>query len=150
MSFFFNLKRNFFHTFQEVFVYHHSSLNFRAKIFALVIAADDKPRIENYIVVKNYGLKIYNNDEKRATLLVLATKEYVEKVKLNNGLYLDTLIMHIQQELKKSPRYAKKIDIEALKPLLEFTIDEDTKLYQTRILDFLQNLKDETLNKEKS
>jgi len=148
MGFFFDLKRNFFHTFQEMFVYHHTSLNFRAKLFALVIAADDNPKIENYIVVKNYGLKIYNNDEKRATLLVLATKEYVEKVKLNNGLYLDTLITHIQQELKNVPRYAKKIDIEALKPLLEFTTDEDTKVYQSTILNFLQNLKDEILNKK--
>ncbi|MCW8837897.1 MAG: hypothetical protein OQK11_04255, partial [Thiovulaceae bacterium] len=43
------------------------------------------------------------------------------------------------------PRYAKKIDVDALRQICLLTEDEDTLAYQKRILDFLQNLKDETL-----
>jgi len=144
MQFLFNLKRNFFHTFQEVFVYHHNSLNFRAKVFALLIAADENPSVENFIIVKNYGLKVYN-DEKRAMLLMLATKEYVQKVKENNGLYLDTLVANILKDLQNAPRYAKKIDLKALLPLLEIPKDEDTRDFQRNIIEFLAKLKN---NKE--
>ncbi len=146
MQFLFNLKRNFFHTFQEMFVYHHNSLNFRAKVFALLIAADENPSVENFIIVKNYGLEVYN-DEKRAMLLMLATKEYVQKVKDDNGLYLDTLVVHIQKELQDVPRYANKIDLEALKPLLELPKDKDTRAYQKNIMEFLAKLKEETLER---
>ena len=38
----FKIKHHFFSAFREVFVHHHGSLEFRAKIFALVIAANEK------------------------------------------------------------------------------------------------------------
>ena len=141
----FRIKHYFFSAFREIFVHHHGSLNFRAKVFALVISADENAKVENYIVVKNIGMKLYHNNEERANLLTLATKELVKKVKDKNGLHLETLIIHIQKELKIVPRYAKKIDIEFLKPLLEIPTDKDTILYQEKILRFLTELKEETL-----
>ncbi len=141
----FRIKHHFLSAFREIFVHHHGSLNFRAKVFALVISADDKAKVENYIIIKSIGMKLYNNNEERADLLTLATKELVQKIKDNNGLHLETLITHIQKELKVVPRYAKKIDINFLKPLLELPHDEDTILYQEKIVTFLEELKYETL-----
>ena len=145
----FRIKHHFFSAFREIFVHHHGSLEFRAKILALVIAANEKPQVECYIIVKNLGLDIYEGDEERANLLMLSTKELVKKVRDDNGLDLDTLVSHIQKELKIIPRYAKKIDIEALKPIISLSHDSDTMAYQENILEFLQNLKDETLSTKK-
>ncbi len=141
----FRLKHHFFSAFRELFVHHHGSLEFRAKIFALVIAANDKAKVENYIIVKDIGMHIYDGDVDRSNLLMLSTKEMVQKVRDKNGLDLDTLVLHIIKELKIVPRYAKKIDIKSLTPLLALTHDEDTLAYQKNILEFLQALKDEIL-----
>ena len=146
----FRIKHHFFSAFRELFVHHHGSLEFRAKIFALVIAANNKVKVENYIIVKDLGLNIYNGDEDRANLLMLTTKEMVRKVIDNNGLGLDSLVQSIQKELKIVPRYAKKIDIKALQPLLTQTHDPDTLHYQENILEFLQSLKEETLQMKKN
>ena len=146
----FRIKHHFFSAFREFFVHHHGSLEFRAKILALVIAAQERVKVENYIIVKEIGNSIYKNDEDRANLLMISTKELVKKVKDNNGLDIDTLVSHIQKELKIVPRYAKKIDIESLKPLLALSHDNDTISYQENIIEFLQTLKDETLQSKKS
>ncbi len=145
MNLAFRIKHHFFNAFREIFVHHHGSLEFRAKLFALIIAANEKPSINNFIKVKELALKIYNNDEDRANLLLLTTKELVEKVKKNNNLNLDYLIESIQKELKIVPRYANKINIEDLETFLAFTKDDDTFYYQKNILEFLAKLKEETL-----
>jgi len=141
----FRIKHHFFGAFRELFVHHHGSLDFRANLFALVIAANEESTVESYIVVKQIGLNIYNDDKDRANLLMLVTKEKVKKVHDNNGLDIDTLVAHIQKELKVVPRYANKIDIRELKLLLPLTYDNDTLSYQENILEFLQGLKEETL-----
>jgi hypothetical protein len=141
----FRIKHYFFNAFREIFVHHHGSLEFRAKIFALIIAANNYIKVENYILVKQTALDIYAGDEDRANLLLLSTKELVNKVKNKNGLDIDSLIFSIQKELKIVPRYAKKIDIDSLIPFLDLAEDEDTLAYQKNILEFLQNLKNETL-----
>ncbi|CAI6144454.1 MAG: hypothetical protein SPLUMA1_SPLUMAMAG1_01646 [uncultured Sulfurimonas sp.] len=142
----FRLKHYFFSAFREFFVHHHGSLAFRAKIFALVIAANDKQPLEYYKVVKDIGMNLYNGDEERSDLLMIATQELIQKCKDNN-FDIDQLVYSILQELKIVPRYAKKIDIKALKPLLLLSHDPDTISYQENILEFLQNTKEEILNK---
>lgn len=146
----FRLKHHFFSAFREFFVHHHGSLEFRAKIFALLIVSNEEVHDESYEVVKNIGMDIYNNDEDRANLLMLSTKELVKKVQDNNGLDIDTLVSHIQKELKIIPRYAKKIDIDSLLPIINLTRDSDTISYQENILEFLKNLKEETLHNKKT
>ena len=145
----FKLKHHFFSAFRELFVHHHGSLEFRAKIFALIIAANEKAEDESYAIIKENALDIYNGDDERANLLMSSTKELVKKVKDNNGLDLDTLVLNIQQELRIVPRYAKKIDIESLQPIVNLSHDIDTISYQENILEFLQNLKNETLSTKK-
>ena len=141
----FRLKHYFFSAFRELFVHHHGSLEFRAKVFALVIAANEDSTVDSYILVKNLGLKIYKADEERADLLMITTKEKVDQVRENNGLDIDILVTSIQKDLKIIPRYAKKINLEELQQLLPFSFDEDTLLYQKNILEFLETLKNETL-----
>ncbi len=75
----FKLKHHFFSAFRELFVHHHGSLEFRAKVFALVIAANEASTNDSYIVVKNIGLNIYSDDEERADLLMITTKEKVDQ-----------------------------------------------------------------------
>ena len=145
----FKLKHHFFNAFREIFVHHHGSLEFRAKVFALVITANDNTEEEGYAIVKNTALNIYDNDDERANLLMMSTKELVKKVKDNNGLDLDTLISNIQKELRIVPRYAKKIDIDSLQPIVALSHDVNTISYQENILEFLQALKDETLSTKK-
>jgi len=146
----FKLKHHFFNAFRELFVHHHGSLEFRAKIFALVISANQNSEDASYEIVEKIGMEIYNQDEVRANLLMLTTKELVKKVKDNNGLDIDTLVNHIQKELRIIPRYAKKIDVNSLKPIVDITNDFDIKSYQENILEFLQTLKDDTINEKKS
>ena len=141
----FRIKHHFFGAFRELFVHHHGSLEFRAKIFALLVAACPTAKVENYIVVKELAENIYKGDKDRANLLMISTKEIVQKVKDNNGLDLDTLVENIQEELKIVPRYAKKIDIESLKAFLSISYDKDVISYQENIIEFLQTLKDDTL-----
>ncbi|MBA3025677.1 MAG: hypothetical protein FP820_04620 [Sulfurimonas sp.] len=149
MTLSFRIKQFFYNAFRELFVYHHSSLEFRAKIFALVISADENAKIENYIIVKNAGLKIYDNDEDRANLLMLNTKEFVKKIRENDGLHSERLINNIQKELKMVPRYAKKINTDDLQPLLMLPYDNDTIAYQKNIIEFLENIKEDILHEKR-
>jgi hypothetical protein len=144
MNLAFRIKHHFFNAFREIFVHHHGSLEFRAKLFALIIGANTKPSVENFIKVKEIALKIYNNDEDRANLLLLTTKELVEKA-LKSKQNLDWLIESIEKELKIIPRYAQKINLEDLKEFLTFAKDDDTLAYQNNIIQYLQKLKEETL-----
>ncbi|MCD6258052.1 MAG: hypothetical protein J7J31_00455 [Helicobacteraceae bacterium] len=142
----FKIKNFFFNAFREIFVHHHGSLEFRAKIFTLLIAADENISDEYYDCIKDIGMQIYQGDEERTNLLIMTTKELVKKIKDENNLNYDTLIPHLQKELKLIPRYAKKIDIALLKPILSITKDKDTHSYQENILEFLQRTKEETLH----
>ena len=114
----FRLKDHLYNAFRELFLYHHSSLEFRAKLFAAVIAADHAANECEFDIVKVAGMAIYR-DEDRSNTLVLTTREYVKKVIEDNGLDIDELIDDIIRDRKAVPRYAKKIDTAQLRPLLE-------------------------------
>jgi len=143
MNFSFRFKRFLFNAFREIFIHHHNSLEFRAKVFALVLSAKDNVSINDYIVVKRLAMEIYKDDEERASLLMIATKEIRKKIEDDKKDVSETLIYSIQKQLKVLPRYVNKIDIDSLHQLLIPTNDEDTISYQENILEFLQTLKDE-------
>ncbi len=138
----FKLKHYISNAFRELFLYHHSSLEFRAKLFATIIVADGEVEEREFDLVKEAGMKIYN-DEDRSDTLVLTTREYVNKVLDNNGLDIDKLIDDIIKDLKEMPRYAKKIDIELLSPLLECHSSYEAGVYQERIIELFIKLKEE-------
>ncbi len=145
----FRLKHKFFNAFREIFVHHYNSLDFRAKVLALMISANEHPKVENFILVKEIANEIYKDDEDRANLLMLTTKELVDRVLTKHTLSSDKLVESIVNNVKLVPRYAKKIDIEALSRFLELSEDEDTLAYQKNILEFLENLKKETLEEDR-
>ena len=142
MKFFFSIKHYVFTALREILVYHHSSLEFRAKIFALIVAANQHPTECDYDLVHEAGMQIYK-DKDRAKMLLLTTKEYVDKVHMQSRLDIDDLVEEIRNEVRQIPRYSVKIDISLLQPLIECTTDEDTSTYQIRMLEFLEELKKE-------
>ncbi len=144
----FRLKHKFFNAFREIFVHHYNSLDFRAKVLALMITANEHPKVENFILVKEIAREIYKDDEDRANLLMLTTKELVDRILTNHTLSSDKLVESIVNNVKLVPRYAKKIDIDALSRFLDLAEDSDTLAYQKNILEFLENIKRETLGEE--
>lgn len=142
MKILFNLKHYLYTGLREVLVYHHNSLEFRAKTFALIISANPYPTECAYDLVHEAGMQIYK-DKERAKMLLLTTREYVNKVHKKNGLYIDDLIEDIRSEVRQVPRFVSKIDISLLEPIVECSVDEDTSTYQIRMLDFLSGLKEE-------
>ncbi|NOQ30979.1 MAG: hypothetical protein GQ570_07655 [Helicobacteraceae bacterium] len=133
-------KEKLFNTFRELFIHHYSSLEFRAKLFALVIAASGRYDVKLLELIQVFGMEIYQNKE-RAHFLVLTTQEYCDNaINIQNG-NLDSLIESIVKEAKRVPRYTKKIDIDHLRAITRFNADPVTSIYQERILEFLETMK---------
>ncbi len=142
-------RHHFANAFRELFIYHHSSLEFRAKVFAMIIAANEDASDCEFDLVTKAGMDIYN-DEARTNTLLLTTKEYVKKVHDDNGLDIDRLVSHIVQDLKIVPRYAKKLNPSQLRPIIECSTDEDTITYQLNMLEFISTLRDDYERAEKA
>jgi len=141
----FKFKHYLFNAFRELFIYHHGSLEFRAKIFALVIAANKEAGDCEYETVKTIGMKIYN-EEDRANTLVLTTRELVEKIQARS-VNVDHLVQEIAHDIRILPRYSQKIDTESLELLRSCHDDADTLAYQRHIIDFLRQLRDDYIRK---
>ena len=124
--------------FREFFVHHHTSLEFRAKLFASMIASNQVDNSCEYVVLKKIAKEIYKEDEYRIDILVHTTKEYVDKIIQNDSLDIDRLIIDINRELKRHKRFIRKINMDHLKSFYACNGDEDTILLQTRILEFYE------------
>ncbi|SFV71121.1 hypothetical protein MNB_SV-13-2184 [hydrothermal vent metagenome] len=122
------LKRRIKKMFREFLVYHHSSMEYRAKILTLMISSNHE---------------IYGEDTERAEVLIDTVYEYHSKIITNNGLNFEHLIQLVQRDTKEVPRYVQKIDIGLLRQLHECITDEDEALFQERIIEFLETLKEE-------
>ena len=125
--------------FRELFVYHHKSLEFRAKLFASMIASNRVDNSCKYETLKDIAKEIYKDDEYRVDVLVHTTKEYVDKIKQNGSLGIDYLLLDIDKELKKHKRFINKINMDHLRRFYACDADEDIILLQTRILEFYEN-----------
>ncbi len=134
------LKIWFLTFFRDIFVYHNSSLEFRAKLFAAIIGANKKVDECEEKILREIALEIYPDDEARVEILIKTTKEYVNKIISNNGLDLNELIIAIDHELKEVKRFCEKVDLAMLERFLVCTKeDKQTQLIQQRILEFLSN-----------
>ena len=138
----FNLKQYLFRAFRELLLYHHSSLEFRAKLYAALIAANENYGECELIIVQEAGMAIYS-DEDRANTLRLTVEEYLDKIIEDNDLAIDELIEHLINDLKDIPRYVDKITIEDYQKIIACCDDEDSKIYQERIVALYQRLKDD-------
>jgi hypothetical protein len=125
--------------FRELFVYHHTSLEFRAKLFASMIASNKIDNSCEYVVLKKIAEDIYRDDEYRVDVLVHTTKEYVNKIVQNDSLDIDHLILDIDRELRRNKRFVNKINMDHLRSFYTCNGDEDTILLQTRILEYYES-----------
>ncbi len=137
----FNLKQYLYRAFRELLLYHHNSLEFRAKLYAALIAANEAHGECELNLVQEAGMVTYK-DEDRANTLRLTVEEYLDKIAEDNGLAIDELIDHLIEDLKNYPRYADKIAIEEYKKIMECCDDEESSIYQERIIALYQRLKD--------
>ena len=132
-----SFKRNIMKMFRELLVYHHSSLEYRAKILTLMISANgDMCECEKQ-KLKEIAYSIYGDDQDRAELLIGAVNEYHTKIITSNGLDFEHLIQLVEKETKAVKRFSEKIDMELLMQLHECMDDEEDILFQKRILEFL-------------
>jgi hypothetical protein len=140
------IKFKFLSFFREFFIYHHRSLEFRAKVFAAIIAAKLNPDEDDFERLYELSNEIYKNDENRKRVLIQTTKEYVARIKRKDPLTLDSLLLAIDHSIKMNKRYASKIDFDHLRRLIDS--DEDESLIQYRVYDFLlYEVKNYSLNR---
>jgi len=137
------LKRRFMKMFREFLVYHHSSLEYRAKILTLMISANGDLCECEEEKLKEIAYHIYKDNDDRAELLIDAVNEYHNKIITNNGLDFEHLIQLVAKETKEVKRFAQKIDIEPLMKLHQCIDKEEDIIFQERILEFLKDLKEE-------
>jgi len=140
-----SLKRTIMKMFREFLVYHHSSLEFRAKLLTLMVSSNGEMCECEKQKLKEIADTIYHDDPERAALLVDMVKEFHNKIVTDNGLNFEHLIQQVAREVKEVKRFCNKIDIDLLMQLHTCMDDEDEeeKLFQMRIIEFLQALKSE-------
>ena len=93
--------------------------------------------------LKEIAHKIYKDDSERAELLIDTVKEYHNKIITDNGLNFEHLIQQVNKEIHEVKRFCQKIDIGMLLELHECIDDEEDRLFQERIIEFLEGLKEE-------
>jgi len=128
--------------FREFLLYHNSSLEYRAKVFTLVVAANETISECEEKLLMEIACDIYKNDEERCEILVETVKEYFEKIITNNGLDFEHLVFQVEKEIRDVKRFSEKIDIDALMRFQDCEMSEDEKLYQLRVIEFLADLKE--------
>ena len=126
--------------FREFLVYHHSSLEYRAKLLTLMISSNGEISECEKEKLKKIAHSIYGEDVERAEVLIDTVNEYHNKIITNNGLNFEHLIQLVERETKAVPRFVEKIDIDMLGQLHECVDDEEDALFQERILEFLESL----------
>jgi len=136
------LRRKVKKVFREFLLYHNSSLEYRAKVLTLVVAANGQISECEEALLNETACNIYDNDEERSEILVETVKEYFIKIETNNGLNFEHLIFQVEQETREVKRFAGKIDIEVLNKFQGCIDDEEDKIYQQRVIAFLKDLKE--------
>ncbi len=126
--------------FREFLVYHHSSLEYRAKLLTLMVSSNGEIDECEKQKLKEIAHSIYADDIERAEVLIDTVNEYHTKIITNNGLNFEHLIQLVESETKAVPRFVKKIDMDLLRQLHECAEDEEDALFQERILEFLGSL----------
>jgi len=130
------IRNYFFSAFREIVVYHHTSLEFRAKIYAVLIAGANESLSHYQTTLENIAKEIYSEPD-RAAALLLTVQEYLISIQNKKTMSDEALLIEIIKELRLVPRYALKIEPDHLYRLQECTQGNDSKVYQKRLIDFL-------------
>lgn len=136
--------------FRELLVYHHSSLEYRAKVLTLMVSSNEMIDACEEQALKEIAHTIYFDDEERAELLIDTVKEYHDKIITENGLDFEHLVQEVEKESRAVSRYVEKINFELLEKLHRCMKEEEDIIFQQRILEFLQMLKEEYGRKTES
>lgn len=134
------LKRVVRKMFREFLVYHHSSLEYRAKLLTLMVSSNGEIDECEKQKLKEIAHSIYADDAERAEVLIDTVNEYHTKIITNNGLNFEHLIQLVERETQAVPRFVEKIDMDLLRELHACIDDEEEALFQERILEFLGSL----------
>jgi len=134
------MKRSVRKMFREFLVYHHSSLEYRAKLLTLMVSSNSEIDECEKTKLKEIAQRIYADDTERCEILIDTVNEYHTKIITNNGLNFEHLIQLVERETRTVPRFAEKIEIDLLRELQSCTKDEEDALFQERILEFLEAL----------
>ncbi len=134
-------KTLFLSLFRELFVYHSRSLEFRAKVLVVVIAANSRHGECEQEILKDIAYSTYKDESDRAEVLISAVNEYLEKIEDNTDVEFNYLIKMIEHEIKLIARYRNKIDLEQLQRFCDCTKDEEDRIYQQRVMEYLQGVK---------
>ncbi len=132
-----SIKNYFFSAFREIFVYHHSSLEFRAKIYAILIVSGNESLSHYKVPLETIASEIYS-DSDRANALMMTVSEYIHRMVSKKHLGEEVLLLDVIKELKVVPRYALKIETDHLIRLQACTQNSDCKIYQERLIDFFR------------
>jgi len=139
-----SFKHKIINMFREVLLYHSDSLAFRAKLLTLLVVGNGDTINEcEEVKLQEIAQKMYPDDHDRAQVLLEAVHEFYDKLTEQNNLVYDSLIHSIHNDVKKTPRYAQKIDPELFAILKVCIADEEERIFHDRIITFLQNLKEE-------
>lgn len=144
----FRLLRRFFYTaFREIFIYHHSALEFRAKIYAFFIVSPGEAYEQYAKLLEEIASEVYDDAPDRAAAMTMMVKEYSMAVFGKKNLSSDQLLKEINLQLKAVPRYALKIEIDHLRRLQSATHAHDNQIYQDRIIVFFDTKRKEYENR---
>jgi len=124
-------------------VHHSSSLEFRAELILLMVMSDGKIGTCEERIIKEISKEIYGKDVSRARLLLETIHEFHEKVVTKNGLEYTDLIIKISNDVKRTPRFVTKINIDQLERFRSCLQDEEDLIFHDRIIEFLTGLKSE-------
>ena len=139
-----SLKHKILNMFREVLLYHSDSLAFRAKLLTLLILGNDETINDcEETKLQEVAQALYPEDHDRAQVLIEAVHEFYDKITENNNLVYDSLIKSIAKDVREKPRFAQKIQPELFARFKPCIDDEDERIFHERILEFLQNLKEE-------
>ncbi|MDR0762247.1 MAG: hypothetical protein LBF13_04280 [Campylobacteraceae bacterium] len=125
--------------FRELFLYHYKSLEFRAEIFALIIAPSCKSAKDcNFKILKEVAMAIYGNDRHRQDVFLNIVREYTAMILRNAPASYDEAIRDINRKVKADKSFAMKINMNHINRFLRDDISEDKQLLQQRIAEFLE------------
>jgi len=122
-------------------VYHHESLEFRAKVFALVIASNEQYGDCEEIILHHACNSVYNEDEVRAKILAKTTNEYLLNYKQSGNNDIEKMLLSVDESIKENHKLTSKIDINMLKEFLECCENNHDRKLQSKVIEFLEDTK---------
>lgn len=128
---------------RECLIYNSNSLEFRAKTMTLMIATDKNFNSCKQEILEKISYLTYSDNKTKAELLRDTVHEYYDKIVTNNDLDFEHLLVLVEKEIKETRAFAKKIDLDLLKTFVTCIKNEEDKIYQERVFEFLKRLKAE-------